>query len=60
MNITPEEWKARCARHYMERAGANEHEAMHWAAECWEERTSDDDSPERAADEDMSYWENDE
>lgn len=63
--MTPEEWQRRCAARYMERGGVGEHSAIQMAREAWVQEQDHGDpnsgwmSPEEAADEDMSYWEDD-
>lgn len=52
-------WIDRCAKRYEERGGVDSKTARDFAHACWENRLDDDESPEDAADEDMSYWEND-
>lgn len=52
-----DQWIERCAQRYIERARIPAEDARTFAEACWDQRTSDDDSPVDAADEDMSYWE---
>ncbi|AJY38875.1 hypothetical protein BW21_4758 [Burkholderia humptydooensis] len=54
-----EKWIDRCAKRYEERGGVDSKTAHAFALACWENRMDDRDSPEDAADDDMSYWEND-
>ncbi|MBO7866983.1 hypothetical protein J6337_28745 [Burkholderia pseudomallei] len=54
-----EVWIDRCAKRYEERGAVDSNTARDFAQACWENRLNDDESPEDAADEDMSYWEND-
>lgn len=67
--LTREEWMRRYAARVMECAGVEEHQAIEIAkvgAECWAEGERAASTaiewidPEDAADEEMSYWENDE
>lgn len=56
-NSTQEEWISRCAQRYVDVARLTSEAAREWAEACWENREDDSDSPEEAADIDMSYWE---
>jgi hypothetical protein len=58
--MTKEEWIARCERQYVARTGKEHKNHRGFAEACWEQRDSDDGSPEDAADTDMTYWEDDE
>lgn len=65
MNRT--EWIEKCADHYMSAGGAMRETAWHFAEACAElqyaingENMADWDSPSDAADEDMTYWSDDE
>jgi hypothetical protein len=53
------EWVERCAKRYEDVAKVDSATARSFAEACWENRDSDDDSPEDAADSDMEYWEDD-
>lgn len=65
--LTDAEWKRRYAARLMERGGMPEKPAIEAAADAYREAVKDygfsmDDGliePEEAADEEMSYWEND-
>ena len=54
------EWLRRCAQRFVEKADLDEETAMVFAEACWDAYDRDIYTPESAADEDMSYWENDE
>lgn len=56
MSTIKEDWLRRCAQRYIDMSGIDEDEAKEYAEACWESRLDDADSPEDAADEDMSYW----
>lgn len=53
--LTQQEWTDRCAKRYVERGGCTEENARQMAIAAFENRESDE-SPEEAADTDMSYW----
>ena len=64
---TRTEWIERCADQYMQAGGATKETALHFAEACADqqtelngENTANWDFPVHAADDDMSYWENDE
>ncbi len=66
--MTPEEWKERCAKRYIERAGVSVEIAKQMAEACFkaEQDAADgpfsetaDYCPEDCADNDMSCWEYD-
>lgn len=57
--IAKEDWLRRCAQRFIEKGGLDEDTAMAFAEACWDAYDRDIDAPESAADEDMSYWEND-
>lgn len=57
--ITKEEWLRRCAQRYIDKSGIAADSADVFAEACWDQRTSDADSPEDATDADMEYWEDD-
>lgn len=66
--MTKDEWIARCAARYAERAGLNETEAKAAAVACFDAESGEpgfefseavEYSPEDCADEDMSYWTDD-
>lgn len=50
-------WIERCAQRYIDAANLPPSTAREFAEACWDYRLDDSDSPEDAADEDMSYWE---
>lgn len=54
-----QKWIERCEARYLAVSQITSADARSFAEECWESRLFDDDSPEAAADSDMSYWEND-
>lgn len=61
------EWIEKCADHYMSAGGAPRESALHFAEACAEQQTNMNgqntaewDSPSDAADEDMTYWTDDE
>lgn len=61
------EWIESCADRYMQAGGAPKETALHFAEACADqqtelngENTAEWHSPSDAADDDMSYWENDE
>jgi hypothetical protein len=61
--ITEQEWKDRCAKRFVDRGGADWPTARGLADVCYEGLDGldlDDESPEDAADEEMSNWTNDE
>lgn len=63
--LTKDEWLARCAKRYMERAGLDETMARTCADICREILDADPESyegesPEDMADGDMGCWDNDE
>lgn len=64
-DMTPEEWKERCAKRYIERAGIDASHAAHLADICFEEEARNSDKPfsstakyhpEDCADNDMDCW----
>ncbi|RZS80611.1 hypothetical protein [Pigmentiphaga kullae] len=57
MTLDKETWIDRCAQRYIDRANIPKKEALEWAEAAWENHVDDDESPEDAADVDMSYWE---
>lgn len=56
-NTDKAEWLGRCAQRYLDKSKIDEEAAREFALGCWELRLDDDESPEDAADEDISYWE---
>ncbi|WP_313463573.1 hypothetical protein [Achromobacter sp.] len=56
MQLTKTEWMERCQRHYMTKAGLTESQAADYVEWCWNNR-EDGETPEDAADADMSCWE---
>lgn len=56
MKLDKEEWIARCAQRYLTQSEITEDEAYEFANAQWDYR-DDYNTPEDAADEDMSYWE---
>lgn len=65
--MTRTEWIERCADRYMEAGGAIRESALDFAEVCADQQaelngdnTAGWDSPSDAADEDMTYWEQDE
>jgi hypothetical protein len=52
-----QDWIERCAQRYIDVAKIDPSLAREFAESLWENRTDDSDSPEAAADEDMSHWE---
>lgn len=57
--ITEQEWKDRCAKRFVEKAGLDWPTARGWADVCFETLDGfdlDDESPEEAADECMEGW----
>lgn len=58
MELPKDEWIARCMKRYIERAALDESTARDAAEACYEAR-DDGDTPEFAADEDMSCWSDD-
>lgn len=58
MKTMMSDWIDRCAKRYIERGGCTEETARQLAAAAFENRESDE-SPEEAADTDMSYWTDD-
>lgn len=54
MKTVTSDWIDRCAKRYIERGGCTEATARQLAAAAFENRESDE-SPEEAADADMSY-----
>ncbi|MFH5254635.1 hypothetical protein ACGTRS_25710 [Burkholderia semiarida] len=53
--LTQQEWVARCAKRYVDRGGCAEQIAREAAQAAFDNRDGDE-SPEEAADTDMSYW----
>lgn len=61
VEITKEEWIQRSAARFKDRGGLTEEEAREQAKASFETVNGDlSENPEDAADEDMSYWDNDE
>lgn len=60
--LKKQEWIDRCATRYMRHGGVGETLAREMAATCWDEEQDNptSQSPEDCADEDMSYWTDDE
>jgi hypothetical protein len=65
--MTRTEWINRCASRYIEASGIDAERARDFANTCADQQADLNgasglawDSPEDAADEDMSYWEDDE
>ncbi len=58
-NITTEEWLKRCSAQFIESAKLDQETADEQAEMCLENLDLDD-SPEDAAIEEMSYWDDDE
>ncbi len=61
MNISKEEWLKRCAAQLVLRSGIEPETAAEIAETVFESAEEDlNESPEECADEEMSYWDNDE
>lgn len=57
--MTKKEWVEACAKRYMERGGVPENQAYQMAEDAYF-TTDGKDDPEGVADDDMSYWTDDE
>lgn len=53
--LTEQDWIDRCSKRYVERGGCSEENARHLAIGAFQNRDCDE-SPEDAADSDMSHW----